>query len=43
MMDKIRKERKETLLSKLVLEWPTIGDASESALMKFFHTLEKIE
>jgi sodium/potassium-transporting ATPase subunit alpha len=27
----------------LYLDWPTIGDASESALMKFYQAIEPLE
>jgi hypothetical protein len=41
-MARLEVERKEELQKMLFLEWPTMGDASESALIKFFQAIEPL-
>ena len=35
-MEELRQERRKEMNDGLILGWPTIGDASESALIKFW-------
>ena len=40
MMDKLVIDRKKTMKRMSVQDWPTIGDASESSIIKFFEPIE---
>jgi sodium/potassium-transporting ATPase subunit alpha len=41
--EQLKNEYRAELLAKKIVEWPTVGDASESGMIKFFQALADIE